>query len=294
MTDRPGRYGSLCLSPDGNRVAIGLRHGDDLRSDVWILGIEQNILQRFTADGTENSDPIWTPDGTRVTFSRSAGGTPDLYWKRADFSDVEAELILHSNHALYPAAWSPDGRTLVFREDVTTDDRNIMLLPFDDQGTPGTPMPFVATEHDETAATLSPDGDWFAYVSNLSGTPEVYVAPFPGPGGRVQVSNAGGVEPLWGPGGREIFYRSGDKMVAVAVETEPAFEVVAREVLFEAGPIRGTLPSRYPTNTRYDIPPDGQRFLMRGTTDEMGSAEQQINIVLNWFEELKERAPTGR
>ena len=166
--------------------------------------------------------------------------------------------------------------------------RNILVLPFDDDGTPGTPVPFLATEFNERAAMLSPDGNWLAYVSDWSGQDEVYVRPFPGPGGRrVQVSDQGGREPLWGPDGREVFYRDGDRVIAVAVETEPSFEIQAREVLFE-GAYWGEV-----DRTSYDIHPDGQRFLM---VEELDSREsrQQINIVLNWFEELKRLVPGER
>ena len=131
--------------------------------------------------------------------------------------------------------------------------------------------------------------NWLAYTSDLSGQNEVYVEPFPGGGRRVRISNEGGVQPLWGPDGREVFYRDGNRMVTVSVQSERSFEVVDRELLFEdvffgVGPFR----------TNYDVTPDGQQFLMidaRNTGE--GSLGPQINVVLNWFEELKRLAPTG-
>ena len=156
-------------------------------------------------------------------------------------------------------------------------------------------------KHIELAPKISPDGRWLAYQSNESGQYEIYVRPFPDvdSGGRWQVSNSGGTSPLWSPSGRELFYRSGDSTIVVPVETEPTFEHGNPEILFKGqyvsfnlGPI---------ILTPWDIHPDGKRFLMikppvetstEPVTDESTSVvPRKINIVLNWFEELKDRVP---
>src|SRR5439155_12260300 len=144
------------------------------------------------------------------------------------------------------------------------------------------PQPFLRTPFVEAAPTFSPDGRRLAYVSNESGRFEIYVQPFAGPGGRWPISTEGGSEPVWARNGREIFYRNGGKMMVVDITTQPGFSAGAPRLLFEGPYVRGAW------TPYYDVAPDGQRFLMA----ECPPA--QINVVLNWFEELKRRAGEGR
>ena len=123
-------------------------------------------------------------------------------------------------------------------------------------------------------------------MSDESGRPEIYVQPFPGPGGKWQISTDGGIEPAWNPNGRELFYRNGDRMMAVPVTTAPAFAAGRPTMLFERPYMSSTFPL---TGVTYDVTRDGQRFLM--VKDQSGSATQ-INVVVNWFEELKRLVPT--
>jgi hypothetical protein len=127
-----------------------------------------------------------------------------------------------------------------------------------------------------------------AYISDESGRYEIYVQPYPGPGGKWQISTEGGMEPVWNRNGRELFYRSGDKMMAVDVTTLPSFSVGKPKMLFEGRYARSPCPT-----SNYDVSPDGQRFLMLKPTEQEQSTPTQINVVLNWFEELKRRVPTG-
>ena len=142
------------------------------------------------------------------------------------------------------------------------------------------------------AESVSPDGRWAAYVSNESGRDEVYVRPHPGPGGKFPVSTSGGIQPAWGRNG-ELFYRNGDRMMAVPVSTMPTLKIGQPKVLFEGDYELG--PGGPRTNSNYDVTPDGQRFLMvapESTADTGQPAfRPNINIVLNWFEELKRRVP---
>jgi serine/threonine-protein kinase len=147
-------------------------------------------------------------------------------------------------------------------------------------------QPFLQTPAGESAARFSPDGRWLAYTSTESGRPEVYVQPFPGPGGKSQISTEGGTEPVWNPNGRELFYRQSDRMMAVDIVTQPALTAGRPRLLFE-GPYllsAGNLPA-------YDVSPDGQRFLMV-VESEQEEPPTQINLVLNWFEELNRQVPT--
>jgi hypothetical protein len=140
----------------------------------------------------------------------------------------------------------------------------------------------------EAAPAFSPDGHWLAYISDESGRYEVYVQPYPGPGGKTQISTDGGTEPVWNRNGRELFYRSGEKMMAVDITTQPSFSAGKPKMLFQ-GPY-------LPTGTTvpfYDVSPDGGRFLMLSPA-EPTTPLTQIVVVQNWFEELKQRVPSGR
>jgi Tol biopolymer transport system component len=147
-------------------------------------------------------------------------------------------------------------------------------------------QPFLRTQFNEAAPRFSPDGRWLAYFSNESDRYEVYVQPYPGPGGKWQVSTEGGTEPAWNPNEHELFYRSGDKMMAVDIATQPSFTAGKPRVLFEGPYLRAP-----GTTTNYDLSRDGQRFLMVKRSEKAETAPTQINVVLNWFEELKRRVP---
>ena len=151
-----------------------------------------------------------------------------------------------------------------------------------------TPRPLLKTPAYEGGPQLSPDGRWLAYASDESGRYEIYVQPYPGPSGKWQISTEGGTEPVWNRNGHELFYRSGNKMMTVDIATQPSFATGKPKVLF-AGQYVPT-PVTFPN---YDVSPDGQRFLMLKASDQAQAAPTQINVVLNWFEELKRRVPSG-
>ena len=143
----------------------------------------------------------------------------------------------------------------------------------------------------EGAPIFSPDGHWLAYISNESGRPEVYVQPYPGPGGKWQISTEGGTEPIWNRNGRELFYRSGNKMMAVDITTQPSFSAGKPRMLFEGQYVADDWPL---ITAAYDVSADGQRFLMVKPRPSRLPSPTQINVVLNWFEELKQKVPTGK
>jgi eukaryotic-like serine/threonine-protein kinase len=145
-------------------------------------------------------------------------------------------------------------------------------------------VPFLRTSFNEANPTFSPDGRWVAYQSNESGRDEVYVAAFPGPGMKVLVSTEGGAEPVWSRDGQELFYRSGDKMMAVAIMIQPAFRASKPQVLFEK-------PYAVYGPRNCDVTPDGQHFLMIKESEQVADVTH-INVVLNWQEELKRLVPT--
>ena len=269
------------ISPDGQRVAVGITEHE---TQLWLYDLSREALTRFTFEGNVNLNPAWTPDGKRIAFQSGKEGPPNIYWQRADGSGG-LERLTTSEYAHVPMSWSPDGQALAFMEVNPSTQRDIWVLRMGDRKA----QPFVKTRFDESVPRFSPDGRWLAYVSNESGRYEIYVQPYPGPGGKWQISTEGGTEPAWNHNGRELFFRSGDKMMAVDIAAQPSFAAGKPRMLFQ-GPYE-----RSPaTSPNYDVSPDGQRFLMLKPADTGESAPTQINIVLNWFEELKRRVPPGK
>jgi serine/threonine-protein kinase len=269
------------LSPDGQRVAVGINEEE---SETWLYDLSRETLTRFTFGGDSNVNPTWTPDGKRIAFSSANGGALNLFWQLADGSGG-LERLTTGAYTQVPLSFSPDGQFLAYFEVNPATQRDIWVLRMGDRKV----QPFLQTPYDEAVPRFSPDGHWLAYISNESGRYEIYVQPFPGPGGKWQISTEGGEEPAWNPKGGELFYRSGDKMMAVDISTQPAFAVGKPRMLFEGKYEHAAVPS-----TDYAVSADGQRFLMLKPVDQAQSAPTQIVVVLNWFEELKQKVPTGK
>jgi hypothetical protein len=268
------------LSPDGRGVAVTVMEQE---TQTWLFDPSRETLTRFTFEGNYNLIPVWTPDGKRIVFESSKDGPPNLFWQLADGSGG-LERLTTSDYVEAPFSWSPDGQLLAFIELNPTTGFDIWVLRLSDRKA----QPFLRTRFNETAPRFSPDGRWLAYISDESGRFEIYVQPYPGPGGKWQISTEGGMEPVWNRNGRELFYRNGGKMMAVDIATQPGFAAGKPRMLFE-GPYE--LPPIPIAN--YDVSPDGQRFLMLKPS-EQETAPTQINVVLNWFEELKQKVPTGK
>ena len=286
-------YTNPSLSPDGQRVAVSIREGSNY--DVWVSEVARGTLTRLTSQPGEDHAPIWTPDGKQVTFAADVkgegpAGPPALWWRPADGSGPQEPLLENEEpEVTMPTSWSPDGQTLAFTDRITSvAGHDIWMLPLEGEQKP---WAFLDTEFEETGAMFSPNGRWLAYMSNETGRFEVYIQPFSvsGPRGTKQISVGGGTEPLWGPDGRELFYRNGDKMMAVAIETEsdPELSVGTPALLFEGR----FLPGPNWARRNYDISPDGQRFLMIQREQDLVPTE--IIVILNWFEELKRLVPTN-
>jgi serine/threonine-protein kinase len=258
------------LSPDGTRVAVRIG-----TTDIWVYDITRGTLARLTLGAGVHDWPIWTPDGKGVTFASRNAGSVDLFSRLTDGSGSEERLTAGEFRNPSPDSYSPDGRVLV-----SGADGDIWVLPMDGDRKP---QPFLRTPFTESHPRISPDGRWLAYRSNESGRFEVYVRPFPGPGERHLISTDGATEPVWSRGGQELFYRSGDQMMAVDIVTTPGFRAGKARVLFE-GYVRVS------ARPNYDVAADG-RFLMVQAV-ELQSTAGQLNVVLNWFEELKRRVPT--
>jgi eukaryotic-like serine/threonine-protein kinase len=277
------------LSPDGRRVAVVITERD---SQTWLYDLSRETLTRFTFEGNSNTAPAWTPDGKRIAFQSNKEGPGNLFWQLADGSGG-LERLDTSEHNHIPGSWSPVGQLLAFIEINPITGYDIWVLRMGDpsagSGQARKGQAFLRTQFNESVPRFSTDGRWLAYVSDESGRYEIYVQPYPGPGGKWQISTEGGTEPVWNPNGRELFYRSGNKMMAVDIATQPSLTAGKPQMLFE-----GQYQPTPATSPNYDVSSDGQRFLMLKPSEQAQAAPTQINVVLNWFEELKQKVPTGK
>jgi eukaryotic-like serine/threonine-protein kinase len=240
------------------------------------------LRTRFTFAQARESRPVWSPDGRALAFSSTRGGPADIYKKPVD-GPVGSEELLYADHRdKGPLSWSPDGRYLLFGSTDPTTKSDLWVLPMAGDRKP---FAFARTQFTETQGTFSPDGRWIAYVSDESGTAEVYAAPFPGPGGKRLISTKqagvgqGGV-PTWRPDGRQIFYIAPDR-------TLMAVDVTAKESTLEAGLARrlfGPIPSVGGRN--YAVSPDGTRILTYTVPGARTNAP--ITLIQNWQPQAKE------
>ncbi|MEP7176860.1 MAG: hypothetical protein ABI860_09940, partial [Gemmatimonadales bacterium] len=273
LLTRAGRYSEPAISPDGRRVALTIT-GSGGNRDVWVYEPARDILTRITAGDAAEFGALWTADGQRLIYS-SEQPIFDLYSRAADAGTPETPVLVGSSDK-YTGSLSPDGKLLAFSLSAPAASE-IWLLPLD--GT-GKARPLLQSRYSALRPAFSPDGRWLAYDSDESGRREVYLQSYPDLGRlRRQISTSGGDEPHWTRGGRELVYRSGDSVFAVGVA--PASGETGRPVFLFAGSYPSQLQS-----ANYDVAPDGQRFLMIKVPPE--SAPRRVDLVLNWFEELKQ------
>jgi len=275
----------LDLSPDGGRAALVTQDLGTLTVDVWIYDPVRGALNRITFGGV-NTNPVWTPDGKRLiySFSPDLGAHGELRSVPADGSSSPTTILSNEAPQRFPNAVSPDGKVLLgsrlrAQGPPAQVGQDIFTMPLEG-ASESKPKPFLESQYNKQQARFSPDGKWVAYASNESGRDEIYVAPYPGAGGKSQVSAEGGTSPQWARNGREMFYRSGNKMMVVDVETGAAFRAGAPKVLFE----------RADVTDGFGVAPDGQRFLVFKSV--RGPAQTaELRVVVNWFEELRRRVP---
>ena len=278
------------VSPDGRQVAVDVR---DAESDIWVWSLERATLTRLTFDPLFDRFPLWSPDGRRIVFSSQRDGSRgNVFWQMADGTGQPDRVVAGaSNSQVFPTSFSPDGkRLLVYGDPDNTQKDDIGIVSLEAGGARAV-TPLLGAMFDERNAEVSPDGRWVAYESDESGQPEVYVRPFPAvDAGRWQVSTGGGTQPLWARSGRELFYRSGDAVMNVAVESSAGFVARSPVVLFK-GQYAPSLSGR-----NYDVSPDGRRFLMlkQGAgPDAQNTSPARFVIVENWLEELKGLVPAN-
>ena len=267
-------YGYPRFSPDGSRLAINIEAAG--RTDVWIYTLASRSLERLTTSAIFNDRPEWTPDGRRVLFRSGNYGRGAIWWQMADGSAPAEQLTPTLDEAVFEGVMSPDGKTLLYRADSPTRARDLYAMPMDGDRTP---TPYLVTEFDELSPRFSPDGRWVVYVSSESGRDEVYVRPFPGPGGRTLISSEGGVEPLWARDGKRIVYRAGHAVIAATVSVTNAVAVTRRDTLL-AGPFDVRR-----LHANYDLTPDGSRLVMI----EPSNQDVRPTVIINWGPALAAR-----
>jgi Tol biopolymer transport system component/DNA-binding winged helix-turn-helix (wHTH) protein len=283
----PAEYNpALRFSPDGKRLSMSVIGKDNV--DVWVYEWERDAMTRLTFNSYAFF-PVWSPNGKHIAFtSAKEGDASNLYYMRADGAGPAVRLTNSKNRQV-PYSFSPDGKRLAFFEFDPRTKVDIWTLPLadleSDHPKVGKPEPFLVTSSDERAPMFSPDGRWLAYESDESGRSEVYVRPFPGPGGNWQISTDGGDRPVWSKKGPELFYRSSEGMMVASYKVNGAALVASKPRLWAAKNDLGTY---------FDLAPDGKRFavLQPAAASEHGGSEH-VMLLQNFFDELRRRAPAG-
>lgn len=277
---QPDSLSGVRFSPDGKSVVINILDGAIRSRDIWVYDVARQLKTRFTFDAAEEREAVWSPDGRSIIFNSNRKGHFDLYRKPSNGAGGE-ELLYADGREKYPTTFSPDGKFLLYMIYVDPASKNqLWVLPMD--GTPAgerKPIPFAPLAFNEQWGRFSPDSRWVAYSSDESQRNEIYVAPFPGPGGKRQISTAGGDQPVWRSDGKEIYYIAPDRRLMAA-------EVSAKGDVLEVGaerPLFGAIPGG--AGFPYDVSADGQRFLVR-TVPQQSNAEP-LTLVQNWTAALK-------
>ncbi len=275
-------WGTGRLSPDGKFVANGITDGKGV-VDIWTLDVARGTLTRLTfgAGGDVSDDPVWSQDSRRVFYSGAIGGKFGLYAVPADASS-KAMLVLATEGPSVPTSVTPDGKTLLYQAPGSDKKLQNFQVAITADGS-GKSQPLHEPAGAENGAQVSPDGRWVAYVSNESGTDEIYVLPYPGPGPKIRVSLDGGTSVRWTRDGRELLYWASlpqSRLMAVDVKTSPTFSAGQPHELF-----------RQPSTTTWDVTTDKNRLLIELSSRQNGST---LDLVANWFDELRRRAPAKK
>lgn len=251
------------LSPDNRTLAVSRRTGGN--QDVWLVDLMRGAFRRLTFDAVRDTGPVWSPDGTRIVFGSERSGVYDLFEGAVDGTGAE-QPVLSSLQPKLASDWSLDGRFLAYDLQGAGVERDVWAMPLE-----GDRKPFAVaqTQSEERGARFSPDTRWVAYQSNETGRSEVYVQPFPGPGGKVQVSTDGGSLPYFRRDGRELFFIGpSNRVMAVPITLGDARATIGTPASLFISPGSGI----------FDPASDGERFLVDALVEESAP----ITILLNW------------
>jgi len=283
---------SPALAPDGNSIAGTV--GSIGAFNVTVLDLRRQVFTSITNKPGAYRSTVWNPDGKHLVFSSVTNGVGTLWWARADGGAEPRVLAEAKNTTFSPNSFSPDGRRLAYSRITAGTNLDIWTLPLDlrdpENPTPGTPEVFFAGPANDTFPAFSPDGRWMAYVSYESGSSDVYVRPYPRPGGRWKISQGEGTRPVWARNGRQIFFASTDgRIMRANYETHGDTFVPGR-------PLDWT-PTRVSVNMGqadyFALDPAGKRVLSYFAPEDRGkmNASLHVNLLLNFFDELKRRLP---
>jgi Tol biopolymer transport system component len=289
-----GEYYDLRFSPDGKRLAFSIH--DRTTADIWVYDLQRDTMTRLSFGPGKSAWPVWTPDGQRIAFVSDRDSSKiNMYWVRAGGTG-DVERLSDNKDEQIPFSFSPDGKFLAFTQLSAETNWDIWMLPLEgDEKSgwkPGTARSFLQTPNVELQPQFSPDGRWLAYVlADASGTPEVYVRPFPGPGGNWQVSSGGGTFPTWSRNSKELFFRTANEdqiMVSTYRAVGDSFQA-DKPLLWSSGQFVDRGPWR-----NFDLAPDGKRLAVtnRPRSQENAVAKNDKFVVLiNAFDELRHVAP---
>ena len=270
---------------------------DGKQRDIWVYEWARDSLTQLTFDPGLDRMPVWTPDGRRIVFSssRARPGIANLYWVDADGSGNEMRLTV-GDESQVALSWHPSGKFLVFTTLSATGGQDLMILPMEGDAargwTPGTPAVFLATPANEFVPMFSPDGRWIAYASDEAGPGfDIYVRPFPGPGGTWRVSTEGGSYPRWSATTHELLFVS---QTLNKVMVAP-YAVVGNS--FRADKPRVWSPTSVTSlgpNFPYDVHPDGKRLALAAAGDQASVVQDKVVFVFNFFDYLRNIAPGAK
>jgi serine/threonine-protein kinase len=285
----PANWFQPHFAPDGARLALTIADVHS-HSSIWIYEWARDTLTRATLGAAEDTNPVWSPSGQGLVFASNRGGNEaaNLYWQRADGTG-EARRLTESTHRQLPASWHPSGKFLAFDEQGAQTGFDLMILPMEGDDTsgwkPGRPITYLSSPYIKVEPMFSPDGRWIAYQSTETGRFEVYVRPFPGPGGQRQISTGGGAFPTWSRTRRELFYSAPDQQIMVV-------EYMVEGDSFRAEKPRLLSERRYLSSRGFDLHPDGERFALAPAVQTSAGAKQDhVTVIFNFFDELRRIAP---
>jgi serine/threonine-protein kinase len=296
----PGFYMTPRFSPDGKRLAFLM--GPEGHREMWVHELERGVTSRLTSLLRVSLWPVWTPDGKNIVLAALGTSQDGLYWVRADGAGDAQRLTDGKSGDASPGSFSPDGKRFAYSQTRGDGYAEIWTATVEgdrDQGPLsvrlGKAELFLrntSTLSAQIEPAFSPDGHWLAYVSDETGTREVYVRPFPGPGSRSQISTGGGMVPIWSRAARELFFLTPDRRIAVAgyTSTGDSFAAGKPRVWSER-----RLPEVPPFSFSFDLAPDGKRVAVVLFAD--GTAEPKplthVTVLQNFFDELNQRVPAG-
>lgn len=265
LADGSANYRWLRLAPDGTRFTTGYNLSND-KSEIWVVELASQRSWQLADPAPDNTEPVWSPDGTMVVHSSERDGVYDLYWQAADGSG-EPTVLSALPFNQWPSSFSPDGDLFMFyggqpsREAAgltagygVGNGTDIWITPIDGSTEPAI---IIGGEGSQRSARFSPDGRYIAYASDESGPWEIYVQPYPALDRRWVVSSSGGTDPVWAADGSELFFRDGTRMLSAAITLTPEFAVGSETLLFES-----LMWSDPYGDQSYDVFPDGLSFAM--------------------------------